>query len=314
VIVDLGDGRRRSGLRAALAQALGDPGLSIGFRAAAADGWVDEFGGPFTLPSAGDGSSVTVVRDGDEAIAALVHDPAALADDGVAASVTAAVRLALANVRLQDEVTAQVRDVAASGRRLVEAGDDERRRLAQQVRDGPEPRLLALATRLSALAASRGEAADDLLQLSDRVASAREDVLHFAQGVHPRALTEGDLGAALAQLAASATLDVSVSTPVGRVPPAQEAAAFFVCSEALANAAKHSGAGHVTIRVTEGDGRLCVLVDDDGAGGADPARGSGLRGLVDRVEALGGTLRVDSPRGGGTRLEAQLPIGSAGGR
>ena len=315
VIVDLGDGRRRSGLRAALAQALGDPQLSIGFRTATADGSVDEFGRPFALQSVGEGRSVTVVRDGEEAIAALVHEPAALADDEAAASVSAAVRLALANVRLQDEVTAQVRDVAASGRRLVEAGDDERRELAQQVRDGPEPRLLALATRLSALAATRGDAAAaDLLELSDQVASAREDVLHFAHGVHPRALTEGDLGAALAQLAATATLDVSVSTPDARFEPAQEAAAFFVCSEALANAAKHSGAGHVTIAVTAGGGRLRVLVDDDGTGGADPALGSGLRGLADRVEALGGTLRVDSPRGGGTRLEAELPIGSAAGR
>jgi signal transduction histidine kinase len=183
------------------------------------------------------------------------------------------------------------------------------------VRDGPEPRLLALATRLSTLAASRGDAAaGDLLRLAAEVGSAREDVLHFAHGVHPRALTDGGLGAALAQLAATAALDVSVSTPDGRFAPAQEAAAFFVCSEALVNAAKHSGAGQVTITVAARGGRLRVLVDDDGAGGADPAHGSGLRGLADRVEALGGTLRVDSPRGGGTRVEAELPIGSAGGR
>lgn len=312
LVVDLGDRPERQAVREALARTLGDPRLEIGYRVAASDGWVDELGRPFDLSSADPGRRVTLVRDDGASVAALVHDPAALRDEELAASVAAAVRLAVVNLRIQAEVAARVREVAASGRRLVEAADEERRQLADELRAGPERRLLALSNRLSGLAAARdGATADDLQRLTAELDAARDNLLRFAQGVHPRALTKLGLGAALAQLGASAAVPVTLSVTDRRFPPAQEAAAFFVCSEGLANVAKYASATRVHVSVTTDGSRLVLRVSDDGAGGADPSRGSGLRGLVDRVEALGGSLRVDSPPGGGTLLEAELPISPA---
>jgi len=121
-------------------------------------------------------------------------------------------------------------------------------------------------------------------------------------------LTEGRLGAALPELAGRARIPVELEISVRMVPPAVEAAVYFVCAEALANTAKHAEAASVTIRVSQSSGRLSLTVVDDGVGGADPGKGSGLRGLVDRVEALGGQVSVRSPTGGGTRLDATIPV------
>jgi signal transduction histidine kinase len=135
------------------------------------------------------------------------------------------------------------------------------------------------------------------------------DLCQIARGLHPREL-DGGLPHALASLAERCP--VRVELRAGAVPSAPEeiaAAAYFVCAEALANVAKHAGASSVHLEVVECAGALRVDVTDDGTGGADPSRGSGLRGLIDRVEALGGTLTVSSPEGGGTRLAAELPLG-----
>jgi signal transduction histidine kinase len=313
LVVDLGDRHERRGLRAALARTLGDRGLEVGYRVAGAGAWVDEHGRPIELPEPATGRRVTVVHDGDEPVAALVHDPAALGDGELARSVAAAARIALANLQMQHEAAARMEEVAASSRRLVETADEERRLLADELRTGPERRLRELTGRLAAAASARdGATADELRRLAGELDDARADLLRFAQGVHPPALTERGLGAALAQLVANAPLDVTLSVADRRFPPAHEAAAFFVCSEALANVAKYAGADHADVSVAADGGRLVVRVADDGSGGADPSRGSGLRGLADRVEALGGALRVHSPPGAGTRLEAELPIGPAG--
>jgi signal transduction histidine kinase len=313
LVIDLGGRHEPQALRAALARTLGDPGLQVAYRIAGADGWVDETGGPVDLPVGdGAGRAVTFVHEAGDAVAALVHDPAALADRDLAASVAAAARLAVANVGMQAEVAARVRDVDASRRRLVEAGDDERRRLGEELRTGVERRLTATCGRLAALTANRdGEAAVALGRLSAELDDARGDLRRFAQGIHPRALTEHGLGAALAELAAQAAVPVTLAVTERRFPSTHEAAAFFVCSEGLANVAKYADAARVDIAVTATDDRLMVRVADDGTGGADAGRGSGLRGLADRVEALGGTLSVDSPAGAGTRLEATLPVDRA---
>ncbi|MEA2318951.1 MAG: hypothetical protein QOD44_3140, partial [Solirubrobacteraceae bacterium] len=137
--------------------------------------------------------------------------------------------------------------------------------------------------------------------------AAREELRELARGIHPTALTEGGLRAALPELAKRANVPVELHVVAGRAPAPVEAAAYFVCAEALANVAKYATATRVTIAVRREPGRLVVRVADDGAGGADPARGSGLRGLADRIEALGGRLSVESPPGAGTRLEAELP-------
>src|SRR5215207_3204982 len=243
-------------------------------------------------------------------VPALVHDPAALADRELVDSVAAAARLAVVNVRLQAEIAARIGEVAASRRRLVEARDDESRRLVDRLHAGAEHRLARLRDRMSRLAGERtGEAVEILRQLAGDLDAARAELLRFARGVHPRSLTEGGLSKALDELVAQAAVPVRLEVPAGRFPPAQEAAAFFLCSEGLANVAKYAGGASADVAVRATPSGLVVHVADDGVGGADPARGSGLRGLADRVEALGGTLWVESTPGHGTRLAAEIPFG-----
>jgi signal transduction histidine kinase len=305
LVVDLGSsGEGAEGVRAAIARAVGDPGLAILYRTG--DQWVDEEGRPARLPGADAGTQVSTITGEDgAAVAAIVHDPAALRDETLARSVAAAVRLAVTNVRLQAEVEARVLEVAASRRRLVEASDTERRRLSEQLDAGAQSRLAGVAGALEQLAANGAGA--ELKTLVAELDAAREDLAHFAQGVHPRALTERGLAAALEMLAAQAALPVELDIPPLRMAPAQEAAFYFVCSEALANIAKYANASAARIAVVADEGRVRVQVTDDGNGGADPAAGSGLRGLADRLEALGGRLFVTSDAGKGTSVTAVLP-------
>jgi signal transduction histidine kinase len=139
--------------------------------------------------------------------------------------------------------------------------------------------------------------------------TARAELREFARGMHPATLTERGLREAVRELAGRSPVAVDVAVPATRFPPAVEAAAYFVCAESLTNVAKHADASQVRIGITQEDGRLTVVIADDGIGGADPSRSSGLRGLADRVEALGGSLAVESPPGGGTRVIAELPHG-----
>ena len=314
-VIDLGGDHEPQALRAALARTLGDPGLELAYRVDGHAGWVDEAGRPVQLPvSDGDGRrAVTLIGKEDAPVAALVHDSAVLSDPGVVTAVAAAARLAIANVRLQADVAGRVHEVAASRRRLVEAGDEERRRLGERLGEGPEARLSEVATRLERLAADMGgEVGAALRRLSDEMATTRVQLQEFAQGVRPRTLTGGGLRPALAELAQLSSVSVEVEVPDGRFAPARELVAYFVCSEALANVAKYADASQARVTVVVSEGELRVRVADDGVGGADARRGSGLRGLADRVEALGGRLRVESPRGGGTRVEAILPTAGSG--
>jgi signal transduction histidine kinase len=288
LIVDLG--AEPGALRAALARGVGDPTLDVAYRIG--DAWVDEAARPVQLPAAGGERAMRVIDD----LAVLVHDPAALRDEELARSVDAAVRLALANVRLEAQVGERVREVERSRRRLVEASDAERRRLREQIGAGAERRL-ALA----------GEALAGRPELQAELELARVDLGRFAQGIHPRALAEQGLHGALRELAVQSPLDIALDVSRDRFGGLQETAAYFVCSEGLANVAKYAGGAGVRIVVRSDCGSLQVRVDDDGPGGADPARGSGLRGLADRVEALGGRLAVESPPGAGTHLTAELP-------
>ena len=312
-VIDLGDRHEPQALRAALARTLGDPDLEIAYRIDG-PGWVDEAGRPVQLPARdGDGRRVTLIDEGGTTVAALVHDPAALSDPALVGSVAAAASLAIANVRLQADVAGHVHDVAASRRRLVEAGDEERRRLGEQLGEGPEARLAEVGTRLERLATrAGGDVGETLRRLSDEVAASRVQLQEFAQGIRPRALTDGGLHPALTELAKRSSVPVEVDVPVGRLAPAHELVAYFVCSEALANVAKYAGASQARVAVLASEHELRVLVSDDGVGGADARRGSGLQGLGDRVEALGGRLRVESPLGGGTRVEAVLPMTGEG--
>ena len=307
LVVDLGETRAAT-VRDALAHALGDPSLEVAYRAEG--GWVDGQGQPVTLPSEGGGRAVTPIEREGTPVAVLVHDPEVLADPSLADAVGRAARLAAANAQLQTDVRAQADELEASRRRLLVAGDAERRRLEHRLREGAELRLARLATEL---AGGRSPASGDvpvpLAQAKRRLASTIAELQELGRGLHPRLLSERGLEGALTELAQRSGLPVKVSFASSRLPEELEAAVYFICSEALANAAKHASATKVAIDVAARDRELTVRVVDDGRGGADLARGSGLRGLVDRVEALGGELRIESPPGGGTVVAARLPLG-----
>jgi signal transduction histidine kinase len=307
LVVDLGALDETRTLRGKLARALGDPSLVVGYRLPQAGAFVDEEGRPVELPSPGSGRVVTPIDDGGERIAVLVHDEAILADRELVDSVAAAARIAVANVRLHAEAQARAAELEASRRRIVEAADAQRRRLGQELRLGAEQRLGTVAALFGTARTSAGADADSIGSLEGELEAARSELHDFAQGIHPSALTERGLMPALESLAARSPLPVHVTGSVERLPEPVEAALYFVCSEALANTIKHAGAAEVRIDVGAKDGRVIVAVNDDGVGGADPLRGSGLRGLADRMAAMGGGLSVVSPEGGGTRVVAELP-------
>jgi signal transduction histidine kinase len=204
--------------------------------------------------------------------------------------------------------------LAASRARIVEAGDAERRRLERNLHDGAQQRLVSLSLALR-LARSRLEAdpqaANALLEAaSEELATALEELRELARGIHPAILTDRGLAPALEALADRSPVPVAIhSLPEDRLPAQVEAAAYYVVSESLANVAKYAGASRVDVAVVCRDGWAFVEVADNGGGGADPARGSGLLGLADRVEALSGNLDVESPEGAGTRVRARIPLG-----
>jgi len=309
LVVDLGSASEASTLRSKLAQALGDPTLVVGFPLAKNGGVVDDEGRPVALPQPGSGRAVTPIEDRGEHVAVLVHDEAVLADERLVESVAAAARLAVVNARLQAEARERANELEASRRRIVEASDAQRRRLEQELRDGVERRLGAVATRLAEARAGLSPGDGELIaRLDDELDAARNELEEFARGVHPAASTEGGLAPALKVLAERSNLPVVVRGRIGRLPDAVEAALYFVCAEALTNAAKHAHGTGVTVEVEGEPGRVTVVVTDDGIGGASLVAGSGLRGLADRVEALGGRLVVASPRDSGTRIVAELPL------
>jgi signal transduction histidine kinase len=309
LVVELGESRSGT-LREELARALGDPTLEVGYWLPNAGAFVDSEGRPFSLPDPGSERSVTMIEGEGRPIAALVHDPAVLDDPGLREAVSSAAQLAAANARLQAEVRAQVAELRASRRRILEAGDEERKRLERRLREGAQQRLERLAEQLgrARLSARSGASAERIDRSEAQVARTLEELRRLAHGLHPRVLTEAGLAGALASLGEQAPIQVEVVAPTARLPAEVEAVVYFLCSEALANVAKHASASRVSVSVTTGDRRVRIEVEDDGLGGADPARGTGLRGLGDRVEALGGTLHVESPVGGGTRLAAEIPL------
>ena len=303
LVLELGEGRSGS-LRDALAGALGDPTLEVGYWLG--DGYIDAHGRPLALPAAGSDRRVTPVERDGERIAVLVHDRAVLEDPGLSDALAAAARLAGSNARLQAEVRDQLVELRASRRRLVRAGDEERQRLERRLRDTVLRRLSGLARSLEGAHAGAGGAA--LQAAEEQIARTIAELRELAAGLHPGGLDKSGLSGALASLVARSPVPVAVSVPEARLPEELAIAAYFVCSEAVANVIKYAAASHVAISVSVGDGRVRVGVTDDGVGGADPAAGTGLQGLADRLEALGGTLRIDSPPGGGTRVTAELPL------
>ena len=304
------------GVRDALARALDDPTLELAFWLPERRAFVDAGGQEVELPRDGATRSVTRLEHHREPVAALVHDPSLRDDPKLIEAAGAAARLALENARLQADVRAQLAEVQESRRRIVTAGDERARKIERDIHDGAQQRLVALALELRIAQRQLGKELDpDVERLLEGAVGelqvAVDELRELARGVHPAVLTEEGLGGAIESLATRTPIPVRVSSiPEERLPPEIEAAAYFVVCEAIANAVKHSQATAVRVSAERLDGKLVVSVEDDGVGGADEAAGSGLRGLVDRVEAHGGTLRIESPPGRGTRVVGELPCAS----
>jgi signal transduction histidine kinase len=242
----------------------------------------------------------------------IVHD-AALADERrLLETAGAAAGLALENERLHAELRARVEELERSRERLIAVGLEERRKLERNLHDGAQQRLVALALSLR-LARDRihsdPAAARELLgEAMGELDAATAELRELARGIHPAVLSDRGLSAALKALAGRVPVAVElVETPPERLPARVEVASYYVVAEALTNVAKYAHATRARVRIATVNGAVTVEVADDGVGGADAARGSGLRGLADRVAALDGRFAVDSPPGRGTTIRAEIP-------
>jgi hypothetical protein len=290
--VDLGERSVRS-LRDVLAEVLGDPSVVVGL--VSDDGLTDEAGRPLVLnPTAS--QVVTDLFEGNDRIATLQHDAALLRDKKLLDSVTALAAVALTNARLQHEVRARIAVVEASRRRLLAVADDERDRLEAQLQDSVLTRL----AHVEALLGRFGSA-----DLCGQLELTRDTIRAFARGVYPRRLEE--VGLAVLREMALPVDHVEVNVPDERFLPDVEAAAYFLCVEALTNVAKYAQATATWVSIEVADQALAVEVGDNGIGGADPAKGTGLLGLQDRLDVLGGVLAVESS-GRGTRVRGVIPL------
>jgi signal transduction histidine kinase len=311
LVVELRSDPAPADLRDALARALRDPSLTLAYWLPDFQSYADIEGRPVELPE-GDRRRATTLIDHEGAhVAALLHDPALDDERELLDAVTAAAGIALENARLQSELRARLVELRGSRARIVDAGQKERQRLERNLHDGAQQRLIALSLELSLLEGrleNDPEARTRLDQARREIATSLEELRAVARGIHPAVVSGHGLAVALEQLAVRAAVPVRLSVAVeGRLPERLEVAAFYLVSESLANIGKHANANSATVDVARRNGHVVVEVADDGVGGADTEGGSGLRGLADRVEALEGRLRIWSPAGGGTRLQAEIP-------
>ncbi len=316
LVAELGHDAPPARLEDALGRALGDADLSLLPWSAAVGGYVDDDGRVVDLSMEQPNRAVTHIEQRGEPVAAIVHDVALLEDPGLVNAVIAAVRLTIDNEHLQTELQSKLAEVAASRARIVAAGDEERRRLERDLHDGAQQRLVAIALslRLSEAALPDDTDAEVRQTLSRTVTDLREaidELRALARGIHPAVLDSG-LRAALESLVGRSPLPVRLDLDLdGEPSKTVTATAYFAVAEALTNIAKHANARQVSVRGVAADGRISIAVTDDGIGGADAGDGSGLRGISDRVATIGGSLRVYSPPGGGTRFEVELPCVSS---
>ncbi len=300
-------------LRDGVAAALGDPTLQLLLRSDDGTGFVDSAGRPASPPPPGGSRGTVDVELHGSAVGAIVYDTALLPHPEVVSAAGRVLAIALDRERLIAELRSSREAVRESRARIVAAADRERRRVERNLHDGAQQLLTGLALLLHL---ARRRTADDpeldgLLAEADReLTGALAELRALARGLHPAILTDAGLAAALETLAERSAVPVQLrDCPTERLPEQVEVTVYYVVAEALANAAKHAEAGLVDVTAERRNGTVRVEVRDDGRGGARAFTGSGLEGLRDRVEAVGGRLRLDSPAGGGTRLEADLPCG-----
>jgi signal transduction histidine kinase len=298
-------------VREMLAESLGDRSVSIAYWLPDRHVFVDERGRPVELPDPGSGRAWTAVERDGQRVAAIVHDAALDTSSELVAAAAAASSLAIDNERLKADLRARLEELRVSRLRIVEAADDARRRIERDLHDGAQQQLVALALELRIL---RGKLKDSdavplIDRLSERLSTALAELRELARGIHPAILTDRGLAPAIGQLADRGSVVVDVDVQVEeRLPAAVEAAAYFVVAEALTNVTKYAEASEAHVSVRRERDELVVVVVDDGVGGVDLDAGSGLRGLQDRLAAVDGTLSLASPPGGGTRLEARVPV------
>ena len=298
-VVELGE---RASVRDALRRVLDDPSLEVGF--ARDEGFVNERGELLPTRPASERRVSALPPSGD---VILVHDPSVSLDGGLAVAVSRALRLTTDHARLQAEALEQLAELRASRTRLVLARGRQRVILARRLRETVERRLAGLDALLANIDLSDGTVGHAVGSARGHVAETRESIAALARGLQPPALAADGLAGGLRALAVHSPVATSLTVDERRFDAAVEHAVYLVCSEALSNVAKHAGASRARLRVEGAGERLEVEVSDTGRGGAN-VDGSGLRGIAQRIDELGGSLRIDSPSGGGTRLYAEIPL------
>jgi signal transduction histidine kinase len=298
-------------VRELLAERLGDTSLTIAYWLPQKEIFVDDRGRPVELPAPGSGRTWTAVDHHGTRVAALVHDAELDASPELVSAAASAAALAIDNERLKAELRARVEELRVSRVRIVEAADDARRRIERDLHDGAQQQLVSLALDLRMLKARLGDSGLQTMvdQLGSKLAEALAELREFARGIHPAILSERGLGPAVEALVDRAPLDVDYDVDLAERPPAAvEAATYFVIAEGLTNVVRYAQTKHASVRVRRVGGEVEVVVSDAGVGGATFEGGTGLRGLNDRLAVLDGSLVLTSPEGGGTRLEARIPI------
>jgi len=316
LVVKLSGGLAPEQLQPALAHALHDPSLEVAYWLPAQEFFADLEGLRIELPTADSERAVSILGDPGSPVAALVYDSSLVDEGQLVGTAAAAVHLALQNARLQVQLRAQLEEVRQSRARLVEAADIERQRVERDLHDGAQQQLVNLllslqVTKTEALRHSDPETASRVETNIADLKQALDELRELARGIHPTILTQAGLVPAIRSLTERCPIPVEVTGELGdvRLEAPLEAALYFVVSESITNAIKYSQGKRVCVSLGRRSGFAIVEVSDDGVGGADLSVGSGLRGLTDRVAAVGGRLVVKSGRAGGTTIRAEVPCG-----
>jgi len=311
LMVEIGMAPVSDRLIRALRRSVRDPTLSLWRWSPALAGFVDDDGVPRSVPEDGSGRAAMVLERNGSPVGALVFDEALRDQPQLLAAVRSATSLALDNQNMEQQLRDQLIEVRRSRERIVTAGDARRRELERDLHDGAQQRLVAVSMDLARArrAANQAEMKELVEQASDELAVALAELRELARGVYPPSLRERGLGGSLTALAERSSLPVELDIELPQRPPPQvELAAYFICAEAVTNAAKHARATNLRIGVKGTDTALSLQVTDDGIGGASAGADGGLLGLADRAAALGGSFAVTSPDGQGTTVAATLPF------
>jgi signal transduction histidine kinase len=290
---------------------LRDPSLQLAYWLPEFQSWADQDGRPRPSPQPNSQHAVRVILREGEPMAALLFHTSLEEERELLDGVAAAAGIAMENGRLRAELQARLDELKGSRVRVFEAGRKERQRLERNLHDGAQQRLVALSLELGLLGESAGTGDDlrgRLLAAKREVSASLAELRDVARGIYPAVLAGHGLAVAIESLVARASVPVRLEVDLsGRLPEPLEVAAYYVVSEALTNVDKHARATSGAVQISRDDSLVVLTVIDDGVGGADPMKGSGLRGLADRVEALGGELHVTSPDAAGTIIRVELP-------